>query len=159
MKSLIIVLLVLAAAAFVIKKLRAAKLRTPTDWPVFSRPVLTEPERLLYRCLVEALPDHIVLAQVVLSSFIRPHKNTDFYRIFNAYSRMSGDFVVCTPDLRAIAVIELDDKTHERADRQAADAKKTAILQAAGVPLYRYSVKSLPSVAELRRLIVPAIAA
>lgn len=158
MGRLIVVLLLLGAAYLLLRTLQSRGGAT-TAWPVFARPVLTDPEQVLYRRLVEALPGHVVLAQVVLSSFIRPKKGTDFNRIFNGYSRMSADFIICGSDLRVLAVIELDDKTHERADRQAADAKKTAILEAAGIPLHRCSVKALPGVAELRRLVIPAIAA
>ena len=41
---------------------------------------------------------------------------------------MSADFVVCNKYSSIVAVIELDDATHQRNDRQAADAKKDKAL-------------------------------
>jgi len=59
-------------------------------------------------------------------------------------SRLSLDFVVLTPDTGIVAAIELDDARHRHPDRQSADARKTHALKSAGIPLIRWSVRTMP---------------
>jgi very-short-patch-repair endonuclease len=63
---------------------------------------------------------------------------------------MSADFVICKKDASVLAVIELDDATHDRADRQAADAKKSKALADAKIQLIRWQAKSLPSLEQIK---------
>jgi hypothetical protein len=62
-------------------------------------------------------------------------------------------FVLCRADLSVVAVIELDDRSHERRDRQDADARKTKALVDAGLRLVRIPAGALPSENELREMI------
>ncbi|HQV23541.1 MAG TPA: DUF2726 domain-containing protein, partial [Agitococcus sp.] len=63
----------------------------------------------------------------------------------------SVDFVVCAPDgAKILAAIELDDSSHEKAERIQADAKKDKALRSAGVPIIRWPVKGMPQVPQLR---------
>jgi hypothetical protein len=64
-----------------------------------------------------------------------------------------ADFVICESDFRVLAVVELDDLSHARADRQDADRRKNMALEAAGLRLIRISPGPLPSDDELRQLI------
>ena len=64
-----------------------------------------------------------------------------------------ADFVLCRPDLSIVAVIELDDRSHERADRRAADARKTKALADAGLKLVRIPAGPLPTSESLRQII------
>lgn len=41
-----------------------------TEWPVTRRAVMSPPEQLLYWRLIQALPEHLVLAQVQLCRFM-----------------------------------------------------------------------------------------
>ena len=45
-------------------------------WPYYAKKPLSQPEQVLYFRLVEALPDHIVLAQVQLSRLLGVKKAT-----------------------------------------------------------------------------------
>ncbi len=63
---------------------------------------------------------------------------------------MSLDFVVCQKDSSIVAVIELDDRTHEKEPRQEADAKKNRALSSAGVSLIRWRVNQMPPEQEIR---------
>jgi hypothetical protein len=51
------------------------------------------------------------------------------------------------------AVIELDDRSHERRDRQDADARKNKALADAGIRLVRVPAGALPSEEKLREII------
>jgi very-short-patch-repair endonuclease len=64
---------------------------------------------------------------------------------------MSVDFVVCLKDSTIVAAVELDDKTHEKASRVEADAKKGKALTAAGVALVRWQVSALPDENAIRQ--------
>jgi hypothetical protein len=120
------------------------------QWPFQPRKPLSLVEQVLWFRLTEALPDHIVLAQVQLSRLLSVKKGHNFHQWNNRINRMSADFVICKKDASVVAVIERDDATHERADRQAANAKKSKALADANVRLIRWQTKSLPSHEQIR---------
>ena len=127
------------------KRKRAGGLEVP--WPLERKPsLLTEPEKILYRRLVQALPHHIVLAQVQLLQMMRFRPRAPPYAVLNRMNRLSVDFVVLTSDTGIVAAIELDDASHLRSDRQSADTRKAHALASAGIPLIRWSVRTMPDV-------------
>ncbi|MGH8201159.1 MAG: DUF2726 domain-containing protein [Steroidobacteraceae bacterium] len=107
-------------------------------WPVYARPVLTEAERGFYARLRVAVPQYAVLCQVQISRFIEVKNVADRLGVRNRYDRLSADFVLCAEDFRPLLVIELDDSSHDRPAQRARDAKKDAVLVAAGVPIVRF---------------------
>ncbi|MDD5250486.1 MAG: DUF2726 domain-containing protein [Rhodocyclaceae bacterium] len=146
MKLLVValVLLVVSAVVVVVLKRRGALAAGDAPWPFCPKKPLTRPEQVLYHRLIAALPEHIVLAQVQLSRVLSVKKGFNFHEWNNRINRMSLDFVVCLKDSTVVAAIELDDKTHEKASRAEADAKKEKALSAAGVALVRWNVSALP---------------
>jgi hypothetical protein len=145
-KVLVLALVVLAvlAVAFVMLKRRASSGAGDAPWPFYAKKPLTQPEQVLYHRLVAAMPECIVLAQVQLSQVLGVKKGFIFHEWNNRINRMSLDFLVCLKDSTIVAAVELDDKTHERASRVEADAKKEKALSAAGVALVRWNVSALP---------------
>lgn len=125
--------------------------KTDGPWPFHAKRVLTRPEQVLYHRLVEALPGHVVLAQVQLSRFLGVDKGENIQSWNNRINRMSADFVICTKDSSVVAVIELDDSSHNRKSRQDADAKKDRALAAAGLRLIRWKTSSMPTAEQIRR--------
>lgn len=146
MKVLDFALLVLAAlaVAFVLVKRRASAGAGDAPWPFYAKKPLSQPEQVLYHRLVAAMPECVVLAQVQLSRVLGVKKGFNFREWNNRIDRMSLDFVVCLKDSTIVAAVELDDKTHEKAARVEADAKKEKALSAAGIPLVRWNVSALP---------------
>ncbi len=124
-------------------------------WPVFPKKVLTPVEQQLYHRLIRAFPDHVVLAQVAFSQLVGVKKGENFTAIWNRYNRLTADFVLCTRDFRTVAVLELDDRSHDNPSRMDADRRKAAICEAAGIPLHRLNVNPLPNESELRALLDP----
>jgi hypothetical protein len=110
----------------------------------YARKPLSTPEQILYFRLVKALPEHIVLAQVQLSRFLDVESGQHAWGWRNRISQKSADFVVCRKDATVVAVIELDDVSHERGDRRAADATKEEALAAAGIKVIRWPETALP---------------
>lgn len=122
-------------------------------WPFVSRSPLTEVEQVLYFRLVQALPQYVVLAQVPMSAFLRVRKGRPYREWMNRISQKSVDYLVCRRDFSIVAAIELDDATHDRPRRRAADAAKNRALAGAGVPLVRWKVTSLPDFDAIRAML------
>jgi len=84
-------------------------------------------------------------------------KSSDYskYRTYtNKIDRKHVDFLLCDPKtLRPIIGIELDDKSHQRQDRQERDELVENIFQVAKLPLARVSVKHTYSLTELNSLL------
>jgi hypothetical protein len=146
-----IVLIALVAIIFAIVKRRGASDVGNVPWPFYAKKPLTQPEQILYHRLVAAMPQCIVLAQVQLSQVLGVQKGFNFREWNNHINRMSLDFIVCLKDSTIIAAVELDDKTHEKATRIEADAKKGKALSAAGIELIRWHVSALPDEPAIRQ--------
>lgn len=140
-----ILLIIVAFNAIIKAKLRKAEEAGGGDIPYFTKTVLTEAEQVLYHRLVEALPDLIVMAQVPLSGLLGIRKNKRWQAQFNAISRKSVDFAVCRKDFSIVAVIELDDATHEREDRKKSDEVKSAAFKKVGIEVLRLKPGNLPA--------------
>lgn len=125
-------------------------------WPFYARKPLTRPEQVLYFRLRQALPDHIILAQVSLSRILGVRKGNNFGEWFNRINRMSADFVICQKDSSIVAVIELDDASHTKAVRQLADARKDRALVSAGIRVLRWRVNAIPDEAVIASVVLHA---
>jgi hypothetical protein len=157
MSGTILLLLALAAAFLVATKLGWLSKRGAGQgaehWPVFPKKVLTPVEQQLYQRLIRAFPEHVVLAQVSLSQLVGVRKGENFNAVWNRYNRLTADFVLCRKDFRAVAVLELDDRSHDHPSRMDADRRKAAVLNAAGIALHRLNVNPLPNESDLRALL------
>ena len=149
--ALVLVALVVLVVAYLVLKRRASTGAGDTPWPFYAKKPLSQPEQVLYHRLVAAMPECIVLAQVQLSRVLGVKKGFSFNEWNNRINRMSLDFLVCLKDSTVVAAIELDDKTHERASRVEADAKKEKALSAAGIALIRWNVSALPDENAIRQ--------
>jgi hypothetical protein len=127
----------------------------PEDpWPVAAKQLLTGHEKLLYQRLLSLYPDHKLFVQVAFSQMIDvDRRHPERASIRARYKQLVADFVLCRADLSVIAVIELDDPSHVRSDRQYADARKSKALADAGIRLVRVPAGRIPSEDDLRALI------
>jgi very-short-patch-repair endonuclease len=141
---------ILIGALFLIVKAKSRTVAKEEEWPFYAKKPLSAPEQTLYFRLCGALPEHIILAQVGLSRLLGVKKGNNFQAWHNRINRMSADFVVCARDSSIVAVIELDDLSHEKDDHKARDAKKDKALGAAGIRVIRWQVKSLPDARSIR---------
>lgn len=145
--AVLAVVILVIFAVLVMKKAKPAG--DTEEWPFYQRKPLSAPEQILYFRLVKALPDHIVLGQVQLSRLLGVKKGNNAQAWLNRINRMSADFVVCKKDSSIVAVIELDDATHNGEKRQQADAKKDKALAAAGIKIHRWQAKAIPNEAQI----------
>jgi Protein of unknown function (DUF2726) len=152
--SLIVVSLVALAGVDALSFLRPP--RPAKALPVTAKPLLSRPEQVLYGRLVRAFPGHVILAQVALSQLLvvaRADADGSAQSIANRFRQLVADFVVCAPDFTAVAVIELDDRSHHRNAQRERDQRKDQFLQAAGIKVIRIAVADIPSEAALKALV------
>lgn len=115
--------------------------------------LLTENEKEFFGRLVQAFPDYHVFSQVAFGALLQPtvdYGGRDYYRIRGTFSQKIADFVVCDQSLFVLAIIELDDRTHN-AEK---DAKRDAMLNQAGYKVVRWQSKNKPDVAAIRKAII-----
>ncbi len=148
-----IVFIVMQIAAH--KKKKAKALDTPPY--IKKRSLLGEREQVLFHRLIQAMPDHQVMAQVRLADIVGVKKCDDWQSWFNKISRKSVDFVICDKAFVVLTCIELDGKTHELEARQKADNTKDEALSAAGIPVVRIHADKLPATDDIRIMLENAI--
>lgn len=113
-----------------------------------SKPLMTDNEKEFFQRLTEALPNHHIFAQVSLGALLQPNvkgNNRKYYSVRGTFAQKIADFVVCDKDMKVVAVVELDDKTHN-SDK---DGKRDAMLEQAGFTVVRWHSKKKPSVQEI----------
>ncbi len=101
---------------------------------------LTKAEHEFYKALVQAVgQDYIIFAQVHLPTLLDEKVVGQNWRAaFRHVSQKSVDFVLCDKTyISPKLAIELDDKSHDRPDRQDRDIEVERILKGAGMPLLR----------------------
>jgi hypothetical protein len=112
-----------------------------TNLPYLRRNALLRPgERAFLPALQQACADRsLIFTQVQLSKLIYPRAGIPRWQSYqNKIDRKSVDFVLCHPTtLVPQLIIELDDKSHTREDRQQRDDFVNRALNAAGIPLLR----------------------
>lgn len=151
---LVLILVVFAVIVFTVLNNKKKADDINEIWPYIRRNPLSEPEQILYYRLLEALPEHIVLCQVQLSRLLGVERSANQIMWMNRINRMSVDFVICDKSFKAIAVIELDDATHEKKERQVADNKKDRALKSAVIRVIRWQARRMPDVRTIRKTII-----
>ncbi len=118
-----------------------------TEAPRAKRP-LTDREQAMYFRLMQAMPEHVVMAQVAFSALLDAKSTATR----NTFDRKTADFVVCSKGFEVTAVVELDDSSHK--GRAKADAARDSLLTKAGYKVVRF--KNVPNVEDARSAITKA---
>lgn len=146
--ALLLALLVFAVVAVALVALAKQTPGRRATGDLRARRPLTDREQAMYFRLTTTFPDRIVLAQVAFSALLesrdRPTRST--------FDRKVADFVLCSKDFSAVAVIELDDASHQ--GRAGADSKRDALLVKAGYRVVRF--KNVPDAADLLAAFAPS---
>jgi hypothetical protein len=91
-----------------------------------ARDIMTAAERRAYKSLADLLPNCRIYPQVAMAAIIGPNPSHDFterQRTRGTFSQKYIDFVIENPrDGKVLALIELDDHTHDAAKDAARDA-------------------------------------
>lgn len=141
---LMIVCIVIVAAVIAVLALQAGG-RAPRKDGVGAYKagkLMTENEREFFGRLVTALPAHYVFPQVAMCALIVPAStnkqlaHADRLRV----AQQRVDFVICDALCAVVAVVELDDRSHDAGKDQRRDAR---LLQG-GVRTVRFQSKNKP---------------
>lgn len=119
-----------------------------------SKPLMTDNEREFFQRLKTALPDHHIFAQVSLGALLQPNvkgDNRKYYSVRGTFAQKIADFVIADSDLKVVAIVELDDRTHNT-DK---DGKRDAMLEQAGYAVIRWHSKKKPTTQEIADRIAP----
>lgn len=159
MKTIFIFVVIALLIMLVIAALIKAKTRGTEneEWPYLLKKPLSEIEQKFFLILKEALPEMIVLAQVGLWGIVDVKKGlmkSERTKYENQIARQRLDFVICSQNFEVVAVIELDDASHQRASNKIRDEKKDKALTAAGAKIVRFPVKGMPGAKEVRAAVI-----
>jgi len=114
---------------------------------------LTEHEIKFYYMLKNILPEMNIMCQVSLGALLR--NSTNFWKR-GFFDQKIADFVITDQKLKVVAIIELDDPSHDAKGRREKDEKRDAMLQSAGYRTLRYDGRMLPEEEEIRYDIIAA---
>ena len=146
---LVVVFLVLGVALFIALSKKERKQSSAPDTlentPNKERPracaPLTKHEQLMFFRLQEALPKLIVLSQVSFGALLTAQARG----VRNTFDRKRADFVICDKSFKVLAVIELDDSSHDGREEQ--DANRDKLLTDAGYRVLRY--RGIPDIEQV----------
>ncbi len=141
MKTLIVVIVIFAVVSVALAVLKGPHAGAPKENPRRKR-LMTDREQAMHDRLTQSLPNLHVMPQVAFSALLTATSRATR----NTFDRKVADFVICDSAFQVHAVIELDDKSHERRKQQ--DARRDEKLTAAGYRVVRYA--QIPDIATLK---------
>ena len=139
---IIILIVIVAVVALTLGNTKQEK-KGSTRNPITGKRILTMNEQPTFMKLREALPEHIVLAQVSFSAFM----TAKGYPTRNLFNRKIADFVVLDKKFNIVAIVELDDSSHKGKEDQ--DAERDALIAEAGHRVIRY--KRTPNFEQVKK--------
>ena len=132
-------------------------LDTVASWPPEAARVMTSNERQAHELLRRALPGTLVLAQVPLSRFVRVPSRHSYTDWLQRVGSLSADLLVCDAGSRVLAVIDVRAAQESSRGRRRHD-RMARVLRAAGVHVITWIEGDLPSVSEVRHVLMPLVA-
>ena len=123
---------------------------------VKARPLMTENETEFLNRLEAAAPELRFHAQTCMGALLEPvvsrgADRTAYYRIRGAFGQKIVDYVAQRrDDGRIVAIIELDDRSHDPAK----DARRDAMLAMAGYRVIRWQSRQKPDRAAIRAALI-----
>lgn len=159
---LVVVIVFVLAGAAVFKMLRKQKTREPQNYPYEKEQALFSPaERSFLGILEQAVNGrHRFMGKVRLADVVKVKGGLNKSSRQNAFNRIQSkhvDIVACDPATLSIRfVVELDDNTHSRPERQGRDQFVDNALRAAGIPVVHVTAKRSYSVQDIQSVLSQA---
>lgn len=130
---------------------------TLIGWPPEATRVLTYRHQRALELLRQALPDHIILAQVPLSRFLKVPTRHSYLEWLRRVGHVCVDLIVCDASSNVLGVIELrqpDKPLSERARKR--HVRVDRVLRAAGIPLHVWNEMAPPDLYAVRKIFLPS---
>jgi len=124
-----------------------------------TQSLLTASEAVFYGALLLAAGRrYVVFAKVRLADLCQDLDRWADIRAFNKVASKHVDFVLCDPTtFRPVLAVELDDRSHLRANRRSRDALVDGIFRTMGLGVYRQWVRHSYDPAAIARGIEDAL--
>ena len=120
--------------------------------------LLSKNELSFYEILRSAMYDYVVFAKVRLADLIEADEGHRHWQAnFDRINAKHIDFVICDDESKPVVAIEVDDKSHDRADGGARDPEVDQLFQAVGFPLIRVPAQSTYDFAQIRKQITAGL--
>ncbi|WP_448568906.1 DUF2726 domain-containing protein [Thalassotalea ganghwensis] len=121
-------------------------------------PLFSPAERSFLGVLDSAVSEHYrIFGKVRVADVLSPQKGLnrkDWQIAFNRISAKHFDYVLCNKDsLDLVAVIELDDKSHNKKSVKKRDAFLNSICEMANLKLIRFPAKASYSIVEIKQTV------
>jgi hypothetical protein len=129
---------------------------TVIGWPPDATRVLTVRHQRALEVLRRALPDHLILAQVPLSHFIKVPTRNSYVEWLRRVGHVCVDLMVCDAASNVLAVIEVRQADRVETDRaRKRHGRVERVLRAAGIPMHVWNEALLPDPSAVRKAFVP----
>lgn len=130
-------------------------LDTVLSWQPHATRVLTSAERKVFNSLRRSLPDHLVLAQVPLSRFLKVPTRHSYAEWLRRVGLMCADIVVCDSSSQVIAVINIRPSELQESDRaRSRNARMDRVIRGAEIPLHIWREDALPNATLARNVVL-----
>jgi hypothetical protein len=123
--------------------------------------VLTKNELDFYRCLKSFVGEkYIVLSQVRLADIFSIKDGKGYYQALDRIAEKSVDFLLCSPKtFKPFLAIEVDDRTHNKADRRKRDKFVNGLFESQNLPILRYKAKKTYVEADVKEQVLQILRA
>lgn len=118
-----------------------------------SCPLMSPTEIRFWRILHQAAPGYQIFPQVAINALVDVEsENSDHFRkVLRAFNTFRADFIVCDASLQVLAIVELDDSSHDA--RRDKDHKRDYVTTQAGYKTVRFDCRSWPTVERIKAAI------
>lgn len=141
------------------KKTKSVKNNEYYEHPEFElkkKVLLTDTEKKFFTILVESLPEFYIFSQVSLNAILEVRDKQKWWEK-QTFSQKHADFIVINKKLDVIAIIELDDWSHDKPHRKEKDEKRDEMLSQAGYVTLRYDCRNMPNKKAIRNDLITKV--
>lgn len=116
--------------------------------------LMSPTETRFYQLLHQAVPGYHIFPQVAINALVDIESNNKdhFRQVLRAFNTFRADFVICDSSLKVLAIVELDDKSHD--NRRDKDQKRDYVTTRAGYRTVRFDCRNWPAVERIKAAIL-----